>query len=205
MEWWMMISAAVGAAVYFGYRGHTSESRRQRLLLATLAAHHGGNIQNEGWFALPQLRFRDTHGAWLVTAMDNAGATAPGQGPFSIVELELSFETGQNLAVKRGDGSVEGYVKGLVDEAIGRETLTPDETNFTKAFRIVADDMAFARRVLDQPVRDMLLKSELRQLDLRVEGDKIAVFSDGYPESADTLEEMIAMATLIAVRCSETR
>lgn len=205
MEWWMIVSAVIAVVVVNSYKNHTRDRRKLAELLTKLAERHGGEAKQVSFFTLPELRFEGEHGHYLVTAMPNAGAQAYSQGPFALVDLELGFDTGQSLSANRSDQSVEQHAAMLVDTAIGRAQLTTAETDFVNTFRTLAGDFVFARRLLDEHTREVLLASKLPQLDIRVEGKKITVFSDGYPGSEAVLQEMVDIATLLAKRCAELR
>lgn len=50
---------------------------------------------------LPQLRFENDGGRYLVTAMPNNGAHKGASGPFTFVDVELRSDTGQKIRVER--------------------------------------------------------------------------------------------------------
>jgi hypothetical protein len=197
MVWWLVIGAVIAAALAYGYWDHTKQSRHLSSLFAVLAAKHGGRVTAASFLALPQLRFEIDGRKLLVAAMATSGAEAPDRGPFTLVDLELPFDSGQKLRVKRGQGGAGALVEAI---APGRHPVTGHEA-FDQAFRIEGGDQAFVSRFLGARVRWKLLDSRLPSLKLRVDGRTIVIHMDGIAGSAAELEEMIDIAVLLADHC----
>ena len=201
MEWWLIIGGLIAAALAFGYRDHTRQSRRLAGILAVLAAKHGGEVRRGGLLVLPQLRFENGGRRFLVTAMASAGATAKESAPFTFAEVELPVDTGARLRVERNPDIAERLIDAVTP---GPRPATGHET-FDQAFRIKGKDPAFAARLLDARVRHELLGAELPRLACRVDGRKIAVDMDGYATAQAEVEELIEIAALLAERCAPRR
>jgi hypothetical protein len=197
MVWWLVIAAVIAAALAYGYWDHTKQSRRLARLFAILAAKRRGRVKAASFLALPQLRFEIDGRKVLVAAMATSGAETPDSGPFTLVDLELTFDSGQKVRIERGRGGANALVEAVVP---GRYPVTGHGT-FDQAFRIVGGDPAFISRLLDPRVRWKLLDSRLPQLKLRVNGRQISVHMDGIASSTAELEELIDIAVLLADHC----
>ena len=148
--------------------------------------------------ALPQLRFELDSRRFLVTAMATSGRDG---GPFTLVDLDLPFDTGRKVRVRRRDANPATGANRLIDAiAPGRRPAT-GHMEFDQAFRIECSDQAFASHVLDSRVRQKLLNSRLPRLDARVDGPKISVHIDGIAKSAADLDALIDLAVLLADHC----
>ena len=204
MSWWVIITTVIGAALAYGYREHTKDSRHLARLFAPLAAKHGGEVTSASFLALPQLRFETGGRRCLVAALATSGHVVAGSsgysGPFTFVDLDLPFETGRRLRIERSTGLDRG-ADVLIDAVTRRRHPSTGHADFDAAFRIRGRDQAFASRLLDARVRRMLLDSRLPRLDVRVEGRKISVHSDGIAKSKADLDELIEIAVLLADRC----
>jgi hypothetical protein len=197
MVWWLVIAAVVAAALAYGYRDHTKQSRHLARLFAVLAAKHRGRVKAASLLALPQLRFETDGRKVLVAAVATSGAESLDRGPFTLVDLELPFDSGQKVRVERGRGGANALVEAV---APGRHPVTGHET-FDQAFRIVGGDQALASRLLGPRVRHKLLDSRLVRLVLRLDGRRISLHMDGIAASTDDLEELIDIAVLLADHC----
>ena len=158
--------------------------------------------------ALPQLRFERDSKRYFVGAMANAGsrvsgsASRPGSnGPFTFANVELEFDTGQELNIQRTDRLDRGASR-LIKSVTGAYTPTSGDDTFDSAFRIRSNDQAFVHRVVDPVLRQKLLASPQQRLEVAVNADKISVHIDEYAKSADDLDEMIEIATLVARNCA---
>ena len=201
MDWWLIIGGVVAAALAFAYWEHTRQSRRLAGFFTVLAARHGGEVKRGNLLVLPQLRFERNGRRFLVTAMASAGATAKDSAPFTLVDVELPFDTGAKLRVERNPDIAERLIDAVTP---GAQPATGHET-FDEAFRIKGNDQSVVARLLDARVRYELLGSALPRLALRVDGRKIAVDMDGYATSQVEVEELIEIAALLAERCAPRR
>jgi hypothetical protein len=129
--------------------------------------------------------------------MATSGAEAPDRGPFTLVDLELPFDSGQKRRVERGRGGAGALVEAI---APGRHPVTGHEA-FDQAFRIKSGDQAFVSRLLGPRVRWKLLDSRLPSLKLRLDGRTIGIHMDGIASSTTELEELIDIAVLLADQC----
>jgi len=189
MTWGLIIGVAIAAALVYGYRVHTRDSRHLVGLFADLAAAHDGELKPASFVALPQLRFEQDDRRVLVTAMASSGAQTGNDGPFTVVELELPFDSGGKVrATHRTGGRLGGQAETGHD-------------SFDAAFRVEWSDPALGAVVLDPNVRWALLQSTLHGLDVRVVGHKVTVLADGIAGTKADLDAMIAIATLVADRC----
>jgi hypothetical protein len=192
MDWWLAITVLAAAAVAYAYREHTRHWRRLTALFASLAEKYGGEVRPGSLLVLPQLRFEQDGGRYLVTAMANSGAHDGARGPYTFVDVELPWDSGQEIRVERraagrpADPSAPGTapIEGL--------------HAFEDVFRIRAGDAPATLRFLEAPVREKLMASRLRRLEARVEGQKVSVYMDGIAASCDELEELIDIASLFA-------
>ncbi len=198
MYWWLVLTTIIAAALAYGYWDHTNQSRHISRLFAILAAKYRGEVKRASLLALPQLRFELDSRRFLVTAMATSGRDS---GPFTLVDLDLPFDTGQKVRVRRRDANPATGANRLIDAiAPGRRPATGN-MEFDQAFRIEWSDQAFASRILDSRVRQKLLNSRLPRLDARVDGPKISVHFDGIAKSAADLEALIDLAVLLAYHC----
>jgi hypothetical protein len=141
---------------------------------------------------LPQFRFEQDGGRYLVTAMANTGAHDGAHGPFTFVDVELPSDSGQEIRVER-------RVVGHPADPSAPGTVPIGELHaFEDAFRIRAGDAAATVRFLEAPVREKLMASRLPRLEARVEGQKVSVHMDGIAASREELEELIDIASLLA-------
>jgi hypothetical protein len=205
MHWGLIIAAIIAAALGYGYWDHTQQSRHLTGLFAPLAARYRGELKRATLLTLPQLRFELEGRHLLVAAMATSGHVAAGtsgySGPFTFVDLSLPFDTGQKVRVERNDSNLTRSVDRVIDGiAPGRHPATGHE-EFDASFRIQCSDPSFAVRLLDPRVRQELLSSPLPRLDVRLEGQKIIVHSDGIARSEADLEGLIELAVLLADRC----
>jgi len=121
MTWWLVIAAVVVAALAYGYWDHTKQSRHLAKLFAALAAKYRGQVKRASLLALPQLRFERDGRAVLVGALATSGQVSAGSsgysGPFSFVDLELPFDSGQKLRAERATG-IEHHAGRLIDAVV---------------------------------------------------------------------------------------
>ncbi len=205
MTWWLVIGAVVVAALMYGYWDHGKQSRHLAKLFAVLAAKHRGQVKRAGFLALPQLRFERDGRSVLVGALATSGQVSAGSsgysGPFTFVDLELPYDSGQKLRAERATG-IDHHAGRLVDSIVpGRYPKTGHE-EFDDAFRIAGNDPAFAIQLFGPEIRERLLASRLPRLEVRVAGRKVGVHIEGIAGSRDDLEEMIEIAAGLAENCS---
>jgi hypothetical protein len=192
MDWWLAITVLAAAAVAYAYREHRRHWRRLAALFASLSDEYGGEVRPGSLLVLPQLRFEQDGGRYLVTAMANSGAHDGARGPFTFVDVELASDSGHEIRVERravrrpADPSAPG---GVPIEGLHA---------FEDAFRIRARDASATVRFLEAPVREKLMASRLPRLEARVEGQKVSVHMDGIAASREELEELIDIASLLA-------
>ena len=79
--------------------------------------------------------------------------------------------------------------------------LTTGHKEFDEAFRIEGSDQVFATSLLQLPVREKLLSSRARRIEVKVQGKKISVNRDGIAKSTADLQELIDIAGLLADHC----
>ena len=103
MEWWLAITALAAAALGYAYREHTRHRRRLGTLFASIAEERGGRVRPGSLLVLPQLRFEQDDGRYLVTAMANSGAHDGARGPFTLVEVELLRAFEEAFRIRAGD------------------------------------------------------------------------------------------------------
>jgi len=141
---------------------------------------------------LPQLRFEQDGGRYLVTAMANSGAHDGASGPFTLVNVELPSDSGQEIRVER-------RTVGRPADPSAPGTLPLEGLHaFEDAFRVRAGDAPATVRFLEAPVRERLMASCLPRLEARLEGQKVSVHMDGIAASHEELEELIDIASAIA-------
>ena len=205
MYWWFLVTAFIAAALAYGYWDHTNQSRHLTRLFARLAAKYRGEVKKANLLALPQLRFEMDNRRFLVTAMATSGHVAAGSsgytGPFTFVDLELPFDSGQKIRVERSDADLSGGVNRFINAVTPGNRPATGHMEFDEAFRLEWSDPAFASHLLDPRLRQKLLASRLPHLDVRVDGRKISVHIDGIAESKAELEALIDIAVLLADHC----
>ena len=204
MIWGPIIAAVIVAALAYGYWDHGKQSRHLAKLFAALAATYRGQVKRAGFLALPQLRITRGGRRVLVGALATSGQPGAGSsghsGPFTFVDLELPFDSGQKIRAERATG-IDHHAGRLVGSVVpGLYPKTGHEA-FDDAFRISGDDPAFAIRLFGAEVREMLLASKLPRLQVRVLGPKVGVHIDGIAGQRDDLEEMIEIAVGLADNC----
>lgn len=204
MTWGLVIGAVIVAALVYGYWEHGKDSRHLAKLFAVLAAKYGGQVKRGSFLALPQLRFERDGRAVLVGALATSGQVAAGSsgysGPFTFVDLELPFDSGQKIRAERATG-LDHHAGRLVDSVVPGLYPKTGHAAFDDAFRIAGDDAAFAIRLFGPALRERLLASRLPRLRVRVVGSKVGVHSDGIAGTPGELEDMIEIAGGLAENC----
>ena len=195
MHWWLVITLIIMAAVAYGYWGHKNESRHLAKSFALLAAERRGEVKPGNWLVFPQLRFEMKNRQYLVNAMATSGVE--GSGPFTFVDLELPFDTGQKIRVKRRTGVAKRPIEAVAHDG----PPTTGHKDFDEAFRIEGSNQVFASGLLELPVRQKLLGSRMPGLEVRVAGQRISVHIEGIAKSKADLAELIDVATLLADHC----
>ena len=84
----------------------------------------------------------------------------------------------------------------------GSQQLTSGDDAFDGVFQIRSGSELFVRRVLDSRLRQKLLASPHRRLEVTLKDAKISVHVDDYVKSAADLDDMIEIAALLANNCS---
>ncbi len=191
--WWLAITLFVAAALAYAYRLHKADSRRLAQLFTVLAAQYRGTMKKGSLFALPQLRFDSDRGHFLVAAMASSGSDSGDSGPFTLVDLTLPRDTGEEFRFIRRTASLIG-----VDRPTGH-------ADFDAEFRVTKGEAALLHRLLNALIRAKLSKSRLPGLEVRLAGQKISVHMDGIARSKADLEELIAIATDLADRCENIK
>ena len=208
MFWWFAIASIIAAALAYGYWDHTSQSRHLTKLFSLFAEKYGGEVKRANFLALPQLRFELDDRSFFVTAMATSGHVVAGSsgysGPFTLVDLELPFDTSQKVRVERSDANLTSGVNRFIDSISPVRRPATGHMEFDEAFRIEWSDQSFASRLLDLRVRQKLLNSRLPHLDVRVDGQKISVHTDGIAQSKTDLDEAIDIAVLLADHCPKS-
>ncbi len=108
MTWGLIVAAVIAAALGFAYREHGKDSRHLAKLFAALATKYRGQVKRAGFLALPQLRFESDGRPVLVGALATSGQGAAGSsgytGPFTFVDLDLPFDSGQKIRAEPATG-----------------------------------------------------------------------------------------------------
>ncbi len=207
MTWGLIIAAVVVAALIYGYREHGKDSRHLAKLFAALAASYRGQVKRASILALPQLRFERDGRRVLVGALATSGQVAAGSsgysGPFTFVDLELPFDTGQKIRVERATG-LDHHAGRIIESVVPGRYPKTGHAAFDDAFRIAGGDPAFAIRLFGPELREKMLASRLPRLRVRVVGSKVGVHSDGIAGTRSDLEEMIQIAAGLAENCVPT-
>ena len=208
MIWWIVILATIVAALAYAYWEHRRQSRHLLGLFVELTATNGGTIKSATILALPQLYFELDGNRYFVGAMANAGSLVSGSanrpgfnGPFTFANLELEYDTDQDLNIQRTD-RLDRSASRLINSVTDGYTATSGDTAFDGAFRIRSDDQAFVHRVLNAALRHKLLASPQQRLEVAVTGTKISIHIDDYAKTVEDLEEMVEIATLVAENCA---
>ena len=110
------------------------------------------NFRSTGgsFLALPRLRFEMNDRRYLVSAMASSGAIGRVRGPFTFVEVDLPFDTGQRLLLERGM-SVERAVDRLVDTVTPGTQATTGDKEFDSAYGIKGGDQSLISALLCAP------------------------------------------------------
>jgi len=201
MTWGLVIAAVIVAALGYGYWDHTKQSRHLANLFAALAANYRGQVKRASFLALPQLRFERDGRRVLVGALATSGQVAAGSsgytGPFTFVDLELPFDSGQKIRAEPATG-LEHHAGRLVEAVLPGRTPKTGHEAFDDAFRIAGGDTAFANQLFGPELREKMLASRLPRLPVRVVGAKVGVHIDGIASKQGDLEEMIEIAVSLA-------
>jgi len=207
MTWGLIIAAVIVAALMYGYWDHGKQSRHLAKLFAALAVKYRGQVKRASFLALPQLRFERDGRRVLVGALATSGQVAAGSsgysGPFTFVDLELPFDTGQKIRAERATG-LDRHAGRIVESVVPGRYPKTGHAAFDDAFRIAGGDPAFAIRLFGPELREKMLASRLPRLRVRVVGSRIGVHSDGIAGTPDDLEEMIEIAANLADNCVPT-
>ena len=185
-------------------------SRRLATLFAPLAAANSGDVKAATVLALPVLRFERDGRRYVVGAMASGGplvsgtASRPGfNGPFTFANLELPFDTGQELRIQRSDKLDRGISRTIASVTNGQRPTSGDD-EFDNMYLIKTRDQAFARLTLDPPLRKKLIDSPHQCLEVALNGAKISVHIHDYANSPSDLDEMIDIATRLANNCNSS-
>ena len=197
MDWWIVITLVIAAALAYGYWDHNHQRRHLGKSFALLATKYGGEVKPGNVLVFPQLRFQVESRRFLVAAMATDGSDSGESGPFTFVDVDLPFDTDQKIRVKRSTGGG----KRLVDAIGSGARPTTGHREFDEAFRIEGTDQIFASGLLELPVREKLLGSRARRIEVKVQGKKISVTRDGIAKSTADLQELIDIAGLLADHC----
>lgn len=197
----LTLGVIIVAALVHGYCEYTRESRQLDGVFKGFAKVYGGQVTRKTFLKLPKFQFEwGGRNAWI-GALAKAGFAAPDKGPFTYLDLELPRDTGQHLRIERADTAASGQTDGEAASDLLLNTSATGDERFDKAFRITGPDPDFAAKVLDADIREKLLASPVPQLDLQVCGPTVSIHRDGIASSQNELEEMVAVAALVAERC----
>ena len=197
MDWWIIITLIIAGALAYGYWDHNHQRRHLGKSFALLATKYRGEVKPGSLLVFPQLRFQMNGRRYLVAAMATDGSDSGESGPFTFVDVDLPFDSGQKIRVKR----IAGGTKRLLDALGPGGHPTTGHKEFDEAFRIEGSDQVFATSLLQLPVREKLLSSRARRIEVKVQGKKISVQTDGIAKSTADLQELIDIAGLLADHC----
>ena len=197
MDWWIIITLIIAGALAYGYWDHNHQRRHLGKSFALLATKYRGEVKPGSLLVFPQLRFQMNGRRYLVAAMATDGSDSGESGPFTFVDVDLPFDSGQKIRVKRSAGGT----KRLLDALGPGGHPTTGHKEFDEAFRIEGSDQVFATSLLQLPVREKLLSSRARRIEVKVQGKKISVQTDGIAKSTADLQELIDIAGLLADHC----
>ena len=197
MDWWVVITLIIAGALAYGYWDHNHQRRHLGKSFALLATKYRGEVKPGSVLVLPQLRFERDGRRYLVAALPTDGSDSGESGPFTFVDVDLPFDTGQKIRVKKSAGGTTRLMDAI---GLGRR-LTTGHKEFDEAFRIEGSDQVFATSLLQLPVREKLLSSRARRIEVKVQGKKISVNRDGIAKSTADLQELIDIAGLLADHC----
>ena len=197
MDWWVVITLVIAAALAYGYWDHNHQRRHLRKSFTLLAEKYGGEVKPGNLLVFPQLRFQRDGRRYLVAAMATSGSDSGESGPFTFVDVDLPFDTGQKIRVKKSAGDATRLMDAM---GLGGRPTT-GHREFDEAFRIEGSDQVFASSLLELRVREKLLDSQARRLEVKVQSTKINVTRDGIAKSTADLQELIDIAGLIAGHC----
>jgi len=204
MIWGLIIAAVIVAALGYGYWDHSKQSRHLAGLFAALGDEYRGQVKRASFLALPQLRFERDGRRVLVGALATSGQVAAGSsgysGPFTFVDLELPFDSGQRIRAEPATG-LDRHAGRLVEAVAPGHSPKTGHTAFDAAFRIAGGDSAFVSQLFGPKLRERLLASRLPRLQVRILGSKVGVHIDGVVGTQNDLEEMIGIAVSLAENC----
>ena len=196
MYWWLIISSIIVLALVYAYRDQQSKNRLLTEVYTLLAEKYQGEVKPGSLLVFPQLRFQMDGRGFLVTSMATDGAES---SSFTLASVDLPFGTKRKWAIKRRKASLPH----MIDPTKPAGGSATGHAEFDEAFLFEASDPTIAAALLQEPVRRNLLESRLPLIDARLTGGKITVHSEGILESAAGIEEMIAMAALLARHCPQ--
>ncbi len=204
MSWWLLITSIIAAALAYGYWDHVHERRHLARIFARLAQERRGEVKPGSWLVFSQLRFEMENRHYLVAAMATDGSDSGESGPFTVVDVQLPFDTRRMermIRVKRRAREATRFIGNSADSiAPGTRPTTPLK-QFDEAFHVEGGDQSFAYYLLQAGVREKLLGSCLPRLDVRVKDAKISVTMDGIAKTKADLDELIDIASLLASQC----
>ena len=131
MDWSILIALTIVAALAYGYWDHTRQRRHLGKSFAVLAARYRGQATPGNLLLLPQLRFERNGCRYLVAALATHGSDSGESGPFTFVDLELPFDTGREIHVRRSTGGGKRLMDPLGPGGIQR----PGTRNSMRPFR----------------------------------------------------------------------
>ena len=150
---------------------------------------------------LPQLHFEIDGRRFRVGALPTSGAEASDSGPFCFVDVALGVDTGQQLRLARRDVEATADAARRLGRAPPSGRPATGDHAFDTAFRMKWNNDDFAARLLDARLRRKLLATRLPRLDIRLDGARLSVHTDGYVETLIDLDELIDIAATLAARC----
>jgi hypothetical protein len=152
MEWWLAITALAVAALAYAYREHARHRRRLGPLFASIAEERGGRVTPGSLLVLPQLRFEQDGGRYLVTAMANSGAHDGERGPFTLVEVELPRAFEDAFRIRVGDAPATfRFLEARVREKLMASRLPRLEVRREgRRLRVHMDGIAASREEIEE-------------------------------------------------------
>jgi hypothetical protein len=200
MSWLLILILGTILVLAYAAWGYRNDSRRLVGAFQPLAEKYQGTVTGSRLLALPQLRFTLDGRPVLATAMASSGTIGKHRGSFTFVEVTLPANSGQEILIERSS-PLERAARPLTAAVVPGGRWRSDDPAFNEAFAIKGGDASFLAHLLDGALRQKLMDARLAGLELRVQGPRISAHCDGIAETAAQIEELTALAGLLAQRC----
>jgi hypothetical protein len=200
MSWLLILILGTILVLAYAAWEYRRDSRRLTQAFSPLAEKYQGTVTGSRLMALPQLRFTLDGRPFLATAKASSGTIGKHRRSFTFVEVTLPANSGQEILIERSS-PLERAARPVTAAVVPGGHWRNDDPAFDKAFAIRGGDASFLAHLFDGALRQKLMDARQAGLKLRVQGSRVSAHCDGIAETAAQIEELTALAGLLAQRC----